>query len=264
MAEVKNIYSLVRKRFPEGEYALMQEVSDAAGFNRSRSADFMAMGLWPSRGLSLHCIEQKSFRSDWLSELKKPEKQENHFKYSDFFWLLTTDDTVAKAEEIPASWGWLMVKGEKIFTMKEAPKLSPLPLNRQFIAAMLKRASNRTGFVHIDQIQERIDKERQQAIDGTKSEKEWMVREYVKLKKEVDDFEKSSGLKLFSGWEFRHDPLKLGAAIKMVLEGGLEEYQSEFVRMKNTAQHVLTTINKHLELIDETKKDKLEIKNNHG
>ena len=74
MAQIKNIYSIIRKRYPENEFVLMEEVSDAAGFSRSRSADYIAVGLWPSRGLYINGIELKSFRSDWLSELKKTKE----------------------------------------------------------------------------------------------------------------------------------------------------------------------------------------------
>lgn len=40
-----DIYTLLRKKFPEREYALMEEVRDKAGFNASRSADFVLMNL---------------------------------------------------------------------------------------------------------------------------------------------------------------------------------------------------------------------------
>jgi hypothetical protein len=81
-----SVFEILRKRFPENEYALMAEVRDKAGFDASRSADYIAVNLWPSRGLSVNGIELKSFRSDWLSELRKPEKAEKIFQYCDYFW----------------------------------------------------------------------------------------------------------------------------------------------------------------------------------
>lgn len=152
----KSIFSLLQKRYPANEYALMKEVRDAAGFGASRSADYIAVNLWPSRGLSINGIEEKRFRSDWLSELKKPQKAENIFKYCDYFWLLTCDDSVAKLDEIPITWGWLSIKGEKIYVKKEAPQLQPIQLTRNFLCAMLKRAVDKTDFVHIDSIKDKI------------------------------------------------------------------------------------------------------------
>lgn len=78
---VESPWPYLEKRFPAGQFALLQEVSDAAGFGRSRSADGIAMSLWPSRGLGIDGIEIKSYRSDWLRELKHPEKADQTIMY---------------------------------------------------------------------------------------------------------------------------------------------------------------------------------------
>jgi hypothetical protein len=83
-----NTFQVLRKIFPETEYVLISEVSDAAGFSRSRSLDYMVINLWESRGLAINGIEQKSNRSDWLKELRNPEKQQNHFKSATTFIFL--------------------------------------------------------------------------------------------------------------------------------------------------------------------------------
>src|SRR3990167_200745 len=99
MVEKLTIWNILRKHFPENEYALMAEVRDRAGFHASRSADFIAVNLYPSRGLAVNGIELKSHRGDWLGELKNPKKAENIFQYCDHFWLLTADESVARIEE---------------------------------------------------------------------------------------------------------------------------------------------------------------------
>ena len=153
----KDIWAILRKRFSESQYALMAEVSDAAGYSRSRSADFVAVGLWPSRGLSITGFELKSNRSDWLSELKKPQKAENIFQYCHYWYLLTDGETIAKLEEIPENWGWLNIVGEKTVIKKEAPKLSPKPASNHVLAAMLKRAASTDGFIRKSEVQNEID-----------------------------------------------------------------------------------------------------------
>lgn len=45
------IWTALRKRFEPGRYALAFEVKNAPGFGYSRSADAMAISLWPSDGL---------------------------------------------------------------------------------------------------------------------------------------------------------------------------------------------------------------------
>jgi len=141
-----DVFGILRKRYPESEYALMQEVSNDAGFNRSRSADYIVMNLWPSRGLALLGFEQKASRSDWLSELKKPEKAESIFKYCDYWYLITTEEGIAKLEEIPETWGWVCIKGGKIHTMKDAPKLTPEPVSRGMLACCMFRVAYTQGY----------------------------------------------------------------------------------------------------------------------
>lgn len=131
MSEVKQKkltpWEVLRFKFPAQEYVLIEEVSDASGFSRSRSLDYMLVNLWNSRGLAITGIEKKTNRGDWLKELKNPAKQENHFKYCDYFYLLTDKDGVAKIEEIPPNWGWYHINGSGILkTMKVAPQYLPI------------------------------------------------------------------------------------------------------------------------------------------
>lgn len=245
MAEVKNLYSIIRKRYPENEYALMEEVSDASGFNRSRSADYIAVGLWPSRGLYINGIELKSFRSDWLSELKKPKKAENIFQYCDFFWLLTTDDTIARIEEIPATWGWLCVSGGRIIIKKDAPKLTPVELTRHFICAMLKRAVSKNNFVHVDSIADKIEQAKESAIKNRTYQQANMEKALTDLRKEVMEFEEASGIKITHRWQGN---TKIGEAVKFIENGGVNDIEQSLLRLKTQAENICIKINSALEI----------------
>lgn len=216
---VESPWPLIEKRFPSGQYALLQEVRDAAGFGASRSADGIAMSLWPSRGLLVEGIEVKSYRSDWLRELKNPKKAENIFKYCDKWWLITAEESVAKLEEIPATWGWLSVKGKRICTMKEAPRLKPIPLDKSFIACMLKRATE--GMVPIGSIQDKIDEAKKSGEENCRTNDAYEVKslkeEVAELKSMISTFEETSGIK-FGRYD---NPKKIGDAVKFILNGGL-------------------------------------------
>jgi len=234
-----NTWEILQKRFPPNEYALMQEVSDAAGFHRSRSADFIAVNLWPSRGLAINGIELKSFRSDWLSELKKPQKAENIFQYCDYFWLLTSDDNVAKIEEIPISWGWMTIKNEKVFVKKEAPKLEPKQVSRHFMCSMLKRAVDKTEFVHRDSIKDEIEKQK----ESTKISKEWELKrlheENDRLTKIMNDFKESSGIDLHSTQWNGYKPSKMGDAVKFIMNNdGLENFKKRLSNLEVEAKRI--------------------------
>lgn len=247
-----SVWPLLEKRFPAGQYALLAEVSDAAGFSRSRSADGMAMSLWPSRGLGLEGIEIKSFRSDWLRELKMPEKAENIFKYCDQWWLVTTDDTIAKMEEIPATWGWLAVKGKRLITMKEAPKLTPEPLTKHFIAALLKRASK--GMIPAASISDKIEEAKQLGEENAKTSQTYELKrlreEVADYEKKVAVFEEASGIK-FGRWDSEK---KIGEAVRFITNGGLpnilrdlKEIQGRFLGISRTMNDGMKAISPMLE-----------------
>jgi hypothetical protein len=58
----KDYQKILYNKFPHGQYALLDEVRDEAGFGASRAIDVLAIGLWPSRGNEVHGIEVKSGR----------------------------------------------------------------------------------------------------------------------------------------------------------------------------------------------------------
>ena len=236
------IYTLLRKRYKESEYALMEEVSDAAGFNRSRSADYVVMSLWPSRGLALSGIELKSFRGDWLGELKNPKKAENIFKYCDYFWLLTTDENVAKLEEIPDTWGWMIIKGSRIIVKKEAPKQQPIELSRNFLAAMLKRAQDKTNFVHIDSIEDRILQAKEYEKTQNERQTKILTDRLTELKSAVDEFEKASGIQIRSYERWGFDPTKMGEAVKFIRNGGSDKIAEDLKKLESTAENIKNSI----------------------
>ena len=74
--DAQRLRALLRRKYPADQYAMLYEVRDAAGFSAKRSADVMLIGLWPSRGNMVEGMEVKISRSDWLRDLKKPEKAE--------------------------------------------------------------------------------------------------------------------------------------------------------------------------------------------
>jgi hypothetical protein len=133
------IREALRKRYAMPEYVLMEEVRDGAGFSSKRSADAVAMGTWPSRGLNILGFEIKAHRSDWLRELKDPAKADPIARYCDF-WIVATVPGVVKEVELPATWGCLELRSNGMHWLKEPVKnAQPAPLDRSFVAAMMRR-----------------------------------------------------------------------------------------------------------------------------
>lgn len=242
---------LLEGRYPSGEYILMQEVSDASGF-RNRSLDYMVAAIWQSRGLSITGIEKKSNRSDWLKELKNPQKQEAHFKYCDYFYILTDREGVAKMEEIPETWGWLHCTESRIREMKKAPKLNPTPVCRSFLMCMLRRAADKKGFIHVDNVEATVESRIEREIQRKQIEGKNAISELAKLREVVEQFEKASGIDIQKGWYHYwegNNPEKVGNIVRLLLTNGADEIETRLLRLKSHAEAIVESLAHHLEEI---------------
>jgi hypothetical protein len=141
MAETREIMSALRAKYGPPSSAFLSNVGNATGFKCSGWCDGLAIGVWPSRGLALQGFEAKASRGDWLRELKDPEKADSFFTYCDLWWLVAGDTEIVRDGELPQTWGLMVLKGGKLFTVVQAPKLEPKPLPRSFLAAMLRRVN---------------------------------------------------------------------------------------------------------------------------
>lgn len=106
-------------------------------------ADFIAIDKWPS-SQAMHGCEVKVSRSDWLAELRQPEKAERIKRYCDYWWLVVSDSSIVKLSELPAGWGLLVAGKAGLRARVKAPKLTPEPLTLDF-AAGLATAVQRTA-----------------------------------------------------------------------------------------------------------------------
>lgn len=95
----------------------------------SRRFDLIAIMGWQSRGHEVMGFEVKVSRSDWLSELKDPAKAEPLVRLCSRWWIAAPPDVV-KADELPPSWGLLVIHPEQIRTAKQAPTLVPAKARR--------------------------------------------------------------------------------------------------------------------------------------
>lgn len=233
MSTKKPTLDILLKKFPANEFALMAEVRDAAGFNASRSADFLAMGLWPSRGLDLIGIERKSYRGDWIKELKTPAKAENIYQYCDRWYLLTDNENVAKIEEIPVTWGWMHIGiDDKLKVIKEADKLSPVPMTRSFLACILKRAASKDGWVTAESISDKINSAKEAGLQERDYRNKRDIENYQTLAKEVREFEEATGIKI-SNARWGQTGKQTGEAVKFILDGGLEGIKKQITMIEN-------------------------------
>ena len=122
-------------------WAFATHVRDQAGFNALRTLDAVAMDTWPSSGLALHGYEVKCSRSDWLRELAQPWKAAAFTRWVDYFWVVAPPGVVK--DDLPAGWGLLEVRRRGLVAVVKAQRLAPEPLDRSFVAALLRAACHR-------------------------------------------------------------------------------------------------------------------------
>lgn len=119
-------------------YATARGVRSHAGHSMRRTADFVAMDLWPSRGLALHGHEVKVSRSDWLRELAEPGKAAEFIPYMNYWWAVVSGPRIVRDGELPEGWGLLVMRGGRLAVACQAPRRDALPLTPSRLAALLR------------------------------------------------------------------------------------------------------------------------------
>ena len=205
----QDIVNALAKRYSDPEWAFFPQVRNTTGLTWSpRTADAVAMNLWPSRGLEVHGFEVKTRRSDWLNELKNPEKADSIAKYCDRWWLAVAGgygeeraESIVRPGELPAAWGLLSMHGGQLRCDKEASKLDAIPLDRHFVAALLRNQA----VCPAKEMQEKYE-------EGVTYGKECAGSEYNRLKEDVEKFEAASGVSIKDVWSLG----EVGKAVKVL------------------------------------------------
>jgi hypothetical protein len=195
--EVERILNI---RFCAPEYAFLAQVRNQTGFSKTvRTADALAMSLYPSRGLSLFGFEIKISRSDWLSELKKPDKAEEFYQFCDYWYLVVNGPQIVAPGELPATWGLIDVSAGKCRTITEAPSNPERkPPDIRFMAGVLRKASEIQRVNDMAELIAATTKAREEGKEMAMVNMKWELDRAESLRKSVDDFEKISGVRIDS------------------------------------------------------------------
>jgi len=201
-------------RYADASWAFLPQVRSTTGAVAARTADALAMGLWPSRGLELHGFEVKASRTDWIKELKNPSKAEEICQFCDRWWVVIGSRTLVLDSELPPTWGLIVPRGEKLIIKVPAPKLDALPVDRGFLAAILRRAQE---WVRPDEIQDAeveaaYEKGKRESSRTDRLQAEHYKSDKERLQRAIADFEKQSGICIPS-W----DGGRIGDAVRHVL-----------------------------------------------
>ncbi len=223
------IQKLIEKRYPAPAFTILTELRDSTGWaGAGRSADAVVFGTWPSRGFQIIGIEIKSYRGDWMKELKSPEKADSIGKYCDEWWIIASEGIV-KIEEVPKSWGWAAPGENHLKTMKAAPVGTPVEINRTFLMSIVRNVEK--SYVPRSSLAGEVKKMATGMREENSYQHEQRKSDLDALKKEVSDFERESGIKISDEW--RHNGTDVGKVVHSILDS---RFRQNIGRVRETAE----------------------------
>lgn len=181
------------------EYAFLTEVRNSVGFSsRVRTADAMAMSLWPSRGLYMTGFEVKVSRADWKKELEQPQKAEELARFCKM-WFIACPDKMIDKDEVPLGWGLIHVKDDGgLRYVKPSPEHLCVEPTWMFFASLMRDVvENWVPKTLVDQRIEASVKDRIELLKHNESyELKEAKRQMEKMRENIAAFEAESGIKI--------------------------------------------------------------------
>lgn len=150
--DTKAIIKALRRRHPEKEWAFFEELRAGTGWGNTRWGaedkvpsnpeqrfDAWAINLYPSKNFLRIAYEIKVSRSDFLREMKHPEKRTQALQLSNQFYFVAPIGLI-KPGELPPEAGLIEVKDEWESRLKVRAPLRPdAGPTWQFFAAVARR-----------------------------------------------------------------------------------------------------------------------------
>lgn len=225
----------LRSRYAEARrYAVLEEVGNGTGSAASRSCDLLAISLWPMDHLEWHGHEVKASRSDWLREIKDPDKADAFARYCDRWWIVAADRAVVHLDELRDGWGLLVPSGDGLRAVVGAAKRKPQEAPRSLFAALIRRVMEASP-----------GEDERRALFHQAAEAERKLRDAERVRgllqqrldeqqKAIADFEAASGLRIEN-----YGGKRLGEDVARLHTLDLGDYRiGEFERLAGTARRL--------------------------
>lgn len=230
----RTIEIALAKRYAAPEYAFLLQVRNGTGFQRTvRTADALAFGLYPSRGLTITGFEIKASRGDWKRELTNPDKAEDIARFC-HTWFVVAPKGVVPVDEVPPNWGLQeLYDSGRLITTKAAEPKEPEPLTPLMIASIMRSVEK--GMIPRSSIQQQVDDAVAAERERGEREIEHRTKEYTRLKASIAEFEDASGIRI-SHWQAGD----IGEAVRVVLRhrANPAEYLYRLRTMRDGLQHL--------------------------
>ena len=238
----QDLVEMLRVRYSDPEWAFLTQVRNQTGYGSTpRTADAIAMSLYPSRGFEFYGFEIKCARKDWINDLNNPEKADSIAEYCNRWWVVESEKDIVKKAELPKGWGLMCAKKNGLHIMVQADLREACPADLKFVASLLRNAQMKAL-----PEQERHHLKKTSYDQGKEAgikEYELEMRDSVRTMQQVKDFEKASGLNVSSNWR---GGTELGKAAKIILDGGWKRYKTDLEMMLNSAERIKEELEREL------------------
>lgn len=213
----------LRAHYDPKAYVVIPQVRNGTGFNtRTRTADALVVSLWPSRGIDVTGFEFKDSRTDWLKELRAPEKAEEIGRFCSRWYVAASSLDIVHGNELPAMWGQMIARDGKMNIIKHAPVREAQQPTWTFVAAVLRAASEVvTDEGHVQKrlaaLRGELQDQYSRDIHAARERERAIARkDYDQLLAVIREFETDSGVKLSTYHAMNNT--HIAAAVKLVLE----------------------------------------------
>lgn len=145
MSTTKKLLGLLSEKHPAEQWAFFPELGNASGYLSDRRIDAFAIQLWSSAskhatGWSI-AYEIKIARSDFMNEIKDPEKRKKFVDMSNEFYYVTPPGLL-NPSEIPEECG--LIEGTTSLKVKKiAQQRSNIMYSPEFFSSLCEREDKR-------------------------------------------------------------------------------------------------------------------------
>lgn len=247
----EDIKALLNEKYSDGDKCLIAfEVNEGTGASSGRRIDAIAMNLWPSQDYEIIGFEIKVSRSDWLNELKQPDKALALSKYCDRFYLVAPYG-VLHAEELPKNWGYIQAMEDRLFTKIKAPQREAVQIERPFMASFMRQITRKYSDKKL--LNAQVEKIKSQLLSETDNRNEHRIKrleeELAETKLIIQNFNRDTGL-VMSKWNY-------GSIVDVVNaikdKKTKEDYLKEMVDKSTTLHNIVQSLNRSIENLKQIK-----------
>lgn len=235
LLNTQELIERLAKHFPSPMYGFITQVRSGTGSTNARTADAMAMSLWPSRGLHLMGFEVKMSRSDWLAELKNPDKAEEIAKFCHQWYVVINNPDFIKEGELPINWGLIVPSGNGMKVVKvPLYNAKAVPPDYMMLAGIFRNIAEQC--LPKETLKTVLKQEYERGLSAHDRYEENRRRDHQALIDAVKQFEEVSGVKITT---YLSENKKIAEAVKMVMEGKHLKSVETVKRMRERAVNLV-------------------------